>query len=406
LSEWVYRADESAVFEALAGGTHANGLRHYFGEEAYPELARLARLAEAAKARRGPPVFVLPGIMGSRLGSRVADKILPEILWIDPEAIAAGGLKRLVLPAGGSLQPMGVFLFAYARLQLEMRLRGLQGTLYPYDWRLDLEDLGAALAERVRDAGEPVVLIGHSMGGLVARIAMRLLPKRCVRKLIMLGTPNFGSYAPVQALRGTYPFVRNMALLDMVHTPEYLAEHVFQTFPGLYQLLPPRQRLRGADLYARSGWPARGPQPDFKMLARVAAVRAALAPADSRMLQIVGVNRKTIVAVRRKAAGFEYEYGFAGDGTVPVALAVLPRLKTFYVDELHGNLANNPAVICAIIELVDRGRTGALPGRPRIPRSPPQRIDDAALSANDGPKIDWRRLDDIERAATLANLNQ
>jgi hypothetical protein len=124
------------------------------------------------------------------------------------------------------------------------------------------------------------------------------------------------------------------------------------------------------------------------------------------MLQIVGVNRKTIVAVRRKAAGFEYEYGFAGDGTVPVALAVLPRLKTFYVDEMHGNLANNPAVICAIIELVDRGRTGALPGRPRIPRSPPQHIDDAALSANDGPKIDWRRLDDIERAATLANLNQ
>ena len=91
---------------------------------------------------------------------------------------------------------------------------------------------------------------------------------------------------------------------------------------------------------------------------------------------------------------------------MPVALAVLPRLKTFYVDEMHGNLANNPAVICAIIELVDRGRTGALPGRPRIPRSPPQHIDDAALSANDGPKIDWRRLDDIERAATLANLNQ
>jgi len=301
---------------------------------------------------------------------------------------------------------MGIFPFAYARLQLEMRLAGLEPMLYPYDWRLDLEELGEALAARIRDLAEPVVLVGHSMGGLVSRVAMQRLPKRAVRKLIMLGTPNFGSYAPLQALRGTYPFVRKVALLDVLHTPEFLAQHVFHTFPGLYQLLPPRERLRGANLYARGAWPAHGPQPNRELLARNTAVRAALAPPDARMQQVVGINRSTIVAVRRRAAGFEYEFACEGDGTVPTSSAALPRLRTFYVDEWHGNLANNPAVISAVIELIQRGRTRALPARPNVVRSKRILLDDAALRAADGPKVDWRRLSKAQRAAALANLNQ
>jgi pimeloyl-ACP methyl ester carboxylesterase len=406
LSEWVLRADEAAVLEALASGAHAGELRLYFGAENYAELVRLAGIAASAPRRHGPPIFVLPGIMGSKLGRKPAGKRKLQAVFIDPEAIAAGSLEDLALPAGRSLQPMGVFPFAYARLQLQMRAMGLAATLCPYDWRLDLEELGAALADRIRAAGEPVILVGHSMGGLVSRMAMQLLPKRSVKKLILLGTPNFGSYAPLQALRGTYPFVRKVALLDLAHSPEFLAQHVFHTFPGLHQLLPPRDRLRGADIYVRSGWPAHGPQPNLALLARNLAVRAALAPADSRMLQIVGVNRSTIVAVRRKAAGFEYEFTNDGDGTVMRASAMLPNLKTFYVDELHGNLANNPAVIRAIIDIVRRGRTGALPVRSRRQRCPPTHIDDQALSRGDGSKIDWRRLDRAQRAAILVNLNQ
>jgi pimeloyl-ACP methyl ester carboxylesterase len=406
LSEWVFRADEAAVLEALASGSHAAALRSYFGDGAYADLAQLARAAQSARRRSGPPVFVLPGIMGSRLGSTSGRKSSSRLLWIDPSAIAAGGLRRLVLPAGRELQPLGVFPFAYARLQLEMRLAGLEPMLYPYDWRLDIEELGDALAARIRECAEPVVLVGHSMGGLVSRVAMQRLPKRAVRKLIMLGTPNFGSYAPLQALRGTYPFVRKVALLDLLHTPEFLAQHVFHTFPGLYQLLPPRERLRGANLYARGAWPSAGPQPNRELLARNTALRAALAPPDARMLQIVGINRSTIVAARRRAAGFEYEFACLGDGTVPSASAALPRLGTFYVDEWHGNLANNPAVICAIIDLIRRGKTRALPVRASVVRSKRVLLDDAALSAADGPKVDWRRLTRAQRAAALANLNQ
>jgi pimeloyl-ACP methyl ester carboxylesterase len=407
MSDWVFRADTEAVFDALRGGTHSASLREYFGAAAYAELVRLAAAA-ARRPRRGPPVWILPGIMGSRLGAAPQRGRSHKVLWIDPRAIGAGALEDLVLPpAGAALQPMGVLLFAYARLVLQLRCEGFEARLQAYDWRLGIDESGAALAAAIRAARRPVMLIGHSMGGLIARIAMRKVARRRVRKLIMLGTPNFGSYAPVQALRGTYPFVRKVALLDLLHSPEFLAERVFTTFPGLYQLLPPRRRLCGADLYAPGGWPADGPQPDPALLARVAGVRAQLAPPDARMLQIVGVNRPTIVAVRRDGAGFEYEFAPAGgDGSVPLRLARLPGIRTYYVDEAHAMLANNAVVIAAIADLLRRGRTPRLALRWRAPRAATLRIDDAELSANDGAKIDWSRLDAAGRAAMLAHLSE
>jgi len=219
----------------------------------------------------------------------------------------------------------------------------------------------------------------------------------------MLGTPNQGSFAAVQALRGTYPFVRKMALLDRSHSAEYLAEKVFSTFPGLYHLLP-SQRLRGIDLFDRRCWPA-GPRPRADLLAGVAAARARLAPADSRMVQIVGVNQDTVVAVRRTAAGFQYALARSGDGTVPVALAMLPGLRTYYVEELHSNLANNPRVVRAIVDLVGSGRTRQLPRRWRVEPGELRHTDDGQLRREGGAKIDWRTLTPAERAAALADLD-
>jgi hypothetical protein len=243
------------------------------------------------------------------------------------------------------------------------------------------------------------------MGGLVARIAMRLLPKRRVRKLVMLGTPNFGSFGAVQALRGSYPFVRKLTQLDPRHSPELLAATVFCRFPGLLQLLPARQRLKNLDLYVPSAWPKGGGAPDFELLSKVAAVRAGLAPPEPRMTQILGVNRLTVVGLRRKGAGFEYRLGLNGDGSVPLSLARLPGLSTFYVDESHARLPGNAAVIRAILDIVRRGRTLALPRRWKTKRVPEMHVDDEQLCAGDKSKIDWRRLNPAQRATLLAELH-
>lgn len=392
------------MLDALVSGRHAESLREYFGAPAYAELSLLAAAANRARQPRGAKVLILPGIMGSKIGGPIRSA-KPEVLWVDPLQISAGRLTALRLPSGKSLRAVGVLLFAYARLKLQLRIGGRDARFHSYDWRLGLDVLGAQLADRIAAEDEPVILVAHSMGGLVARMAARMLPKRLVRKLIMLGTPNDGSFASVQALRGTYPFVRRMSRLDRRHSPEYLAAKVFNTFPGLYHMLPPPRRLRGLDLFRPRDWPAEGPPPQKRLLGEVAAVRAKLAPPDSRMMQILGVNQETVVGVRRTAAGFEYSMARSGDGTVPLAMAMLPKLKSYFVEELHGNLANNPQVIRAVVDLVCRGRTHHLPQRWRNKRGPVRRIDDAGLRRENRRKIDWGSLSSAQREAALGELD-
>ena len=394
--DWAFHAGEAAVLAALGSGRHAASLTMYFGADGYRELAALAALPVPA-TRPGPKILVLPGIMGSRLGGTPTPSRPAGVVWVDPQSIAAGGLLDLALPRGRELRPMGVLLYAYAKLLLRLRLGGFDASFHAYDWRLGLDELGATLAARIRAGGEPVSLIGHSMGGLVARMALTQLPRRLVRKLILVGTPNFGAYSPLMALRGTYPFVRKMTSLDPAHTPEELAARVFHTFPGLYQLLP--------DGIAAT-WPGDGPALDRALLREIAPTRARLAPPDARMVQILGVGRRTVQAVRlTKKAGFEYQAGMGGDGSVPLKLAALPKVRSFYVNELHARLVANDLVIRALGELLRRGRSRALPTRWRNRDPSIERFNDADLRAAKESKIDWNGLGLEGRAALMAELN-
>ncbi len=410
-ADWAFHADDDVVLDALAHGRHVESLREYFGVPAYAELTALAAAARRAGKPRGPRVLVLPGIMGSKLGGPLGSadsrhrRRLAQVLWIDPLQIAAGRLTALTLPSSQPIKAMGVLLFSYAKLMLKLKIAGCDVHFHPYDWRLRIGELGARLAVRVRSERRPVTLVAHSMGGLVARAAAKLLPKRLLPRIIMLGTPHQGSFAPVQALRGTYPFVRRMSTLDHRHSPEELAQNVFCTFPGLYQMLPSPRRFKDIDLYDAASWPADGPIPNAALLAEVAAGRPYLAAVDPRMIQIVGVNQETVVGLRRTAAGFEYAMDRNGDGTVPLSMARLPKLKCYFVDEAHADLANNPRVIEAVQNLVRGGRTEALPDRWRARPGPVRRIDDAQLRMEGNVKIDWRRLTPAQRETVFAALD-
>lgn len=403
-ADWAFHAADGDVLEALATGRREASLREYFGAPAYAELAHLAAFAKRTKNRgqakksRGIRLLIIPGIMGSKLGRA------SQVLWIDPLQIAAGRLTELRLPSPISFKPMGVLLFSYARMMLTLQIEGFDVDFHAYDWRTGLDDLGARLAAKIAADRQPLVLVAHSMGALVARMALRSLPKRSVRRLVMLGAPHLGSFASVQALRGTYPFVRKMSTLDRKNSPEHLTERVFRTFPGLYHLLPPPQ-VSGLNLFDPVSWPSDGPAPDPQLLARAAAVRARMAPPDSRMFQIVGVNQETVIGVRRTAAGFEYAMNRNGDGTVPLAFTRLSKLKSYYVDESHADLANNRRVIQAIVDLVRRGRTRELPERWRSKPGVARHVDDAELRTDTGPKIDWARLTPPQREAVFAALD-
>src|SRR5439155_1744281 len=130
----------------------------------------------------------------------------------------------------------------------------LAAEFHDYDWRLPVAQLGGALAERVRAAGSRVAIVAHSLGGLVARAALALAGTGNVERLVLLGTPHCGSFAAVQALRGTYAVVRKVARLAGQASAECLAAEVFSSFPSLYELLPAGGGA--TDLFDERAWAA------------------------------------------------------------------------------------------------------------------------------------------------------
>jgi pimeloyl-ACP methyl ester carboxylesterase len=229
----VHRLQDEEIERLLASGERKAELTALFGEQAYRELSALARRAAAKRTRGGPHVYVLPGLMGSRIGSRGV--LLDDVLWVDIIEIAAGHLTRLALPAGSRLIALGAILLNALKLKLSLQIAGFDARLHAYDWRRSIGMLAAELNERIaaESGRRDVLLVGHSMGGVVAKVAYGRQSTRRVVRVVQLGAPNHGSFAPVLALRGVYPTVRKLAALDRRHSAEDIARIVFRTLPSL-----------------------------------------------------------------------------------------------------------------------------------------------------------------------------
>lgn len=383
---------EDQIIELLRSGAHATLLSAYFGELEYRELAHLAKIAATRGNRHGEVVFILPGIMGSRLGS--LRRRMASLLWLHPVAIAQGGLSQLALPAGKSLRALGVMLPGYLKLRLSLEIAGFMPVFHPFDWRVDLETLARALMRAIEKSGaRKVYIVAHSMGGLVARIALANDRDRRIRRLVQLGAPNQGSFAPVQAMRAAYPTVRKIAALDHLNTAEQLARTVFLTLPGLYQMLPPALAPDQPNLFDPAQWPQDELVPDATMLNRARKVRSRMPPPDERCAVIVGTHQETVTSLRVRDGGFEYSVRRDGDGTVPLARALWHGADTWFVQESHGALTNNNEVIAAVTNILKEGTTARLSTTQPAPASEVVRtVTDAELRAAASHKVHWDRL--------------
>lgn len=384
---------EDQIVALLRSGAHAALLIAYFGETEYRELAHLARLAATRRNPRGRPVFVLPGIMGSRLGT--VQRQVSDLLWLHPTAIAEGRLLELALPGPRSMRPLGVMLPGYLKLRLTLEIAGFRPRFHPFDWRADLDRLARALAQAVERTGAAkVFVVAHSMGGLVARLARLYDKERRMARIVQLGAPNAGSYASVQALRAVYPTVRKMAALDRRHSAEELARRVFLGLPGLCQMLPSQLSAAEPDLFDVRSWPKDDLVPSATMLDRARRIRAKLPGADERCFAVVGVEQDTIVSTRRETEdGFRYTIRRAGDGTVPLERALWPEAATWFAAETHGALTNNNAVLAATVDLLCDGTTRKLSDeRPAVSAAPTRDVTDRQLRELATHKVAWDSL--------------
>jgi pimeloyl-ACP methyl ester carboxylesterase len=388
----------------LAQGQRQRDLEAYFGAAEYRQLAALAR--RAPRADEGLGVLIVPGIMGSQLGLRRTAPLPDDILWLDPLDIQLGRLAALRLPAAAPVVPLGVVLFSYLRLKLYLRAQGFATEFHDYDWRLSVSELGRALAERLRAArARRIAIVAHSMGGLVSRAALAHPDTQHVERLVLLGTPNRGSFAAVQAVRGTYAVVRKVARLALKASAETLAAEIFSTFPSVYDLLP-AALAHGGDLFDPHAWPAQGPQPHADLLERARLTRQQLAPADERFAVIVGIGEETVTAVARRRDEFLYTLTRHGDGTVPAASAVLAGARTAYARVPHSELTRDPQVAAAVTDFIRRGRTQRLPESWAGASRALARVSDAQLRRSQVDKVDWAALTPEERRLFLQNLNE
>ena len=192
-------ADEARVYRA------------YFGPERYDALRRKSLTRDAtrgaARAVHRDKVVILHGIMGGEL--TVRDDGSDKGVWMNILRLAFGGVDWLRMKDGKSVfdvRATGILKKWYAEQILSLgEISEVQ--TYWYDWRRDLDEIADDLHARINGwFGEDaaVNLVAHSMGGLVSRTYIQRHPKRWNKggKLIMLGTPNHGSFAIPQVITG------------------------------------------------------------------------------------------------------------------------------------------------------------------------------------------------------------
>jgi pimeloyl-ACP methyl ester carboxylesterase len=225
-------------------------------------------MAEAVeRAVTHDAVVVLPGIMGSELVEAESGRVLWGIAdprwyvsaWTSGKSLVAlkvtdderaGRSNRIfakrLLRVSSAFAPVLRGVEPYSDL-----ITGLRSVVahpdaileFPYDWRLPV----AVIAERLADAAYDhlrqwrahpdgsksarLVLVAHSMGGLVARYFTGVLGGRTeVRRTVTLGTPFYGSVKAAYILgsgRGAPVPLPHARLRDLA-----------ATLPGIYDLLP------------------------------------------------------------------------------------------------------------------------------------------------------------------------
>ncbi len=373
------------------GNTRAasgQALRDHFEPKQLERLQCLAERVRSVRSKREPlrgNIIFIPGIMGSEL--TVTGDGNDDTVWISFLKLIWGGIHKLRLAKDGvqeadsalRVEPCGLDKDSYAETLLWLKAYW-NVEPFAYDWRKDLDQA----AERLKDLVEtkfknqPVHLVAHSMGGLVSRNFIRLYPKvwkgmsepKKVQggRLIMLGTPNYGSHAIAQAMVAKDKLVKWLAAADLRHDLDEVLE-VLNGFVGSYQLLPSPAKLPAAEqgLYDSRIW---GRYPIVAShLQRAKEFHASLDAAATidpeRMTYIAGCNQETLCAVKVDTPGlFEFDTTFKGDGRVTHALGLLPGVSTYYVDEVHGDLQKHDQVLEAIDEILRTGKTGVLGTEP------------------------------------------
>ncbi len=260
---------------------------------------------------------------------------------------------------------------------------------FPYDWRLSNAVSGRRLAatavpalDRWREyTGNPdakLMLIGHSMGGLVARWFLEVLGGwELTRWLITIGTPYQGAVNALETLangvsKGLGPLRVNLS--DLV-----------RSFPSVYELLPTYPCFDPGNAELRTLNEISGLGLDTAMLGSAIAFHARIADEAgshyetvvNKTVPIKGISQPTAQSARRGEEGIESLRAYkgedkGGDATVPRPSAHPPEWLDettgpfVYASQRHATLQETEGVQTQLYGLLTTGTKGSFMGGEQI----------------------------------------
>ncbi len=430
----------NALLQEIPHGFRVIGPLSWAGKSSAGVRGARGRAGDGALASRKPAVFLFPGILGSNL------KVDGKRIWLGWRLV--NGLMRVEYKPGrpDRVEPDGPIEMTYNDIG-DFLAETHQVIEFAYDWRRPMEEEAQRLGKAVEAAldaratsGQPVRFLAHSMGGLVARTMQLERPdvwKRMMShpaaRMVMLGTPNGGSWAPMQVLSGDDTF-GNTLIAFGAPFHDHVARQLMAGLPGFIQLQAGLvdaklaldrqatwQKLADDDLdrvRAFNSWHRNTIQldayawgvPPQEVIDCAVALRKRLdaqresALADDilkgKMLLVAGQARFTPDGFVIGDTGLEYlDLPEAGDGRATLASARLPGVPTWQIACEHGNLPMHKDAFPAYLELLTEGTTNRLtrvdpsssarvrrrsrhlPGcaagrraraRPAVPRKPPE----------------------------------
>lgn len=310
-------------------------------------------------------VVILPGTLGTRLATPGGDEIWPPTptetqfgyhridALLDPKLVVGDIIRKVwcfnvYQPLIDQMTDMGFTEGTSGANRFEV---------FPYDWRKDLEktaDLLAARLATIAASGATITLVAHSMGGLIARLALES-PKftakpwmKQVFALLTLATPHLGAPLALARILGLNGDLG-------ISGADFKRIAADARYPSAYQLLPApgeaacwdveQTTLPSLDIYNALVAKRLGLKP--ALLDRARYVHDTLAtgkPADHiRYFFFAGTGHATITRLNVDSGGIALtSTEDAGDGTVPMWSA-LPRSlqKQLVVGDHSGFFAKN-----------------------------------------------------------------
>ena len=196
-------------------------------------------------------------------------------------------------------------------------------------------------------------------------------------RLIMLGTPNNGSFVIPRLLVGQERVLKLLSLIDIAHSGEELLAIISQ-YPGVLEMLPNKDgysyfyKKTWDDLHSvdNKGWIV----PKDDRLEKAYQFRKALDNScidTERMLYIAGRAPSTPIGLEiytDEEAGKKLRFiaTSRGDGRVPWDTGIPNGIKTWYMEAEHGDLAACEEGFSAIKDILISGTTAKLSSTPPI----------------------------------------